>query len=95
MANPATIPTPVKDVQGDGRWMSMVSIPGRGTVPPCSTPFNLPWGVCCSVPVTLYLFSKGYSRGIVIGTTGRYLGGFKVCIMLFFGRNIWKALLGA
>lgn len=23
MANPATIPTPVKDVQGDGRWMSM------------------------------------------------------------------------
>ena len=38
MANPATIPTPVKDVQGDGRWMSMVSIPGGGlsrvAVPP-------------------------------------------------------------
>ena len=26
MTNPATIPTPVKDIQGDGRWMSMVSI---------------------------------------------------------------------
>ena len=24
MTNPATIPTPVKDVQGDKRWMSMV-----------------------------------------------------------------------
>lgn len=23
MTNPATVPTPVKDVQGDGRWMSM------------------------------------------------------------------------
>lgn len=24
MTNPATIPTPVKDIQGDKRWMSMV-----------------------------------------------------------------------
>ena len=24
MSNPATLPTPVKDVQGDNRWMSMV-----------------------------------------------------------------------
>ena len=38
-----------------------------------------------------WVFSKGYSRGIVTGMTGRYLGGFKVCIMLFFGGNIWKA----
>lgn len=41
MANPATIPTPVKDVQGDGRWMSMVSIPpsipGGVAAPPYST----------------------------------------------------------
>ena len=25
MSNSAAVPTPVEDVQGDGRWMSMVS----------------------------------------------------------------------
>lgn len=25
--NPASKPTPVQDVQGDGRWMSLVSVP--------------------------------------------------------------------
>lgn len=27
--NPASKPTPVQDVQGDGRWMSLVSDPAR------------------------------------------------------------------
>lgn len=27
--NPASKPTPVQDVQGDGRWMSLVSNPAR------------------------------------------------------------------
>lgn len=29
--NPASKPTPVQDVQGDGRWMSLVSDPARDT----------------------------------------------------------------
>ena len=29
MSNPATLPTPVKDVQGDNRWMSMVRKIGK------------------------------------------------------------------
>lgn len=29
--NPASKPTPVQDVQGDGRWMSLVSEPTRDT----------------------------------------------------------------
>lgn len=29
--NPASQPTPVQDVQGDGRWMSLVSNPARHT----------------------------------------------------------------
>lgn len=28
--NPASRPTPVQDVQGDGRWMSLVSHPTHG-----------------------------------------------------------------
>lgn len=27
--NPASKPTPVQDIQGDGRWMSLVSDPAR------------------------------------------------------------------
>lgn len=27
--NPASKPTPVQDIQGDGRWMSLVSGPAR------------------------------------------------------------------
>ena len=30
--NPASKPTPVQDVQGDGRWMSLVSDPARDTL---------------------------------------------------------------
>lgn len=27
--NPAAVPTPLEDVQGDGRWLSMVRMTGR------------------------------------------------------------------
>lgn len=45
------------------------------------------WCSCDFVPVLNGILQR-YSD---IGMTGRYLGGFKVCIMLFFGGNIWKA----
>ena len=48
---------------------------------------SLLWCSCDFVPVLNGILQR-YSD---IGMTGRYLGGFKVCIMLFFGGNIWKA----
>lgn len=58
MANPATIPTPVKDVQGDGRWMSMVSIPGGRAVPPMAPP-SVYLGVPAAVSPRLCICSPG------------------------------------
>jgi hypothetical protein len=65
--NPASKPTPVQDVHGDGRWMSLVSDPARGASGVCrgwGTQENS-WSVC-----SCHLIGKPRGVGVVLPEEG-------------------------
>lgn len=97
MANPATIPTPVKDVQGDGRWMSMVSIPpsipggvaGPPTVPSQFTLGSLLLYPCDSVPVLQGILQRYSDRH-----DWKISWGFQSLHYAFFWYEFLESIIG-